>query len=472
MSVDAEPELNRVCHRVHRRRRRVLTKRNFFVQKAALDALRFRKMDTPTNSSSGPSSVPFTPSSAAHYPPPPTQSRDGALVSRFWTFPEENASRVLVPNSSPLGSDSNCYGYQQHYPSHPPNPLTHGTHSPYNAVPYHRWPQQQQQQMHQHQPSPYFRDDPLSASSGFAAQQSYHPPNGRPISEVDGAEDNHQPRKRLNRGPPPPSSPDDPLNIIESPTSPAIQRLGQRRRLVSNGMSMQSSASDDESLPDIKSIIGGPSKPRIVRGRRPSSPEPSPSGIATEDPRFTRFKVTMPMHSANTTRAAWDEAGGDVKKATALLSDHTWRPRHPPTLKQEHIETGRVKEVEEAHRANRAAAKEKAKKSSIYANRAILDAKTQRASTPQPHSPSTKSTIDLTESSVAPVAPQRRRIRRMVDSDSEVDFNDSEPEARSSVPPPKPNNIRSRALEFFNTAGIEALQELTGMFLSADFFKC
>jgi SWI/SNF-related matrix-associated actin-dependent regulator 1 of chromatin subfamily A len=175
--------------------------------------------------------------------------------------------------------------------------------------------------------------------------------------------------------------------------------------------------------------------------------------------------MTNPQHTNFLTRAAWDETGGDVKKATELLESGTWQPSPSySSSSKEQAETGRVKEVDEAHKASRIAAKEKAKKSSIYANRAILDARVQKPSTPPPPLP-VKPVLDITESPTSPALalPRRRRLKRVLDSESEAEFGESEQEERSSPPVKSQNNVRSRALEFLNSAGIESLQELTGM---------
>lgn len=395
-------------------------------------------MNSPSNPMSGPSSVSYNPyngAQAVHHQQPPPSSRDATATSRF--FPPENGSRILVPNSSPLAPDHNYQQFPQHNQGSPPR---------YGGSPY--WQQQQHQpqfpsQFHQqqyqpqyaYQPAPtgYFRDDPLNAPSGFTSRQS----NGRPISEVDGVEYG-QPRKRPNLGPPPPSSPDDPLNIIDIPGSPEYQRI-QRRRLIST-------TSSDESYAE------GSSK----RLRRGNSPE---AAASAEDPRFTRFKMTMPTFPLTSIQAAWQQSGGDVKRATGLLQDPNWRPISVPT---ERVETGRVKEVDEEHKASRAAAREKAKNSSIYANRVGFGARAQQVATPQKPPPAKPPSI-VPETPASPPMPttRRRRIKRVVESESEGDYEESEPE-RSPPPVKAFNNHRLRALEFFNAAGLEALQELTG----------
>jgi SWI/SNF-related matrix-associated actin-dependent regulator 1 of chromatin subfamily A len=125
-----------------------------------------------------------------------------------------------------------------------------------------------------------------------------------------------------------------------------------------------------------------------------------------------------------------------------------------------------VKEIDEATKAERAAIREKGKKSMIYANRSALavESKPIQPSTP-PHS--TETVVDLTLSSpITPVVapPRRKPLKKMVvDSDSEMELTDGN-QAKSGIRPESSNE--SRALQYFNTAGVDALQELTGMFLS------
>jgi SWI/SNF-related matrix-associated actin-dependent regulator 1 of chromatin subfamily A len=170
----------------------------------------------------------------------------------------------------------------------------------------------------------------------------------------------------------------------------------------------------------------------------------------------------MPLHSPSHIRSAWQQAGGDVKRATELLYDSSWDPK-PPVLTPE--ARGRVKEIDEATKAERAAIKEKGKKSMIYANRVALavESKPIQPSTPPP---STETVVDFTLSSpITPVvAPLRRKPLKkiVVDSDSEIELTDDN-QAKSGIRQESTNE--SRALHYFNTAGVDALQELTGMFL-------
>jgi SWI/SNF-related matrix-associated actin-dependent regulator 1 of chromatin subfamily A len=229
------------------------------------------------------------------------------------------------------------------------------------------------------------------------------------------------------------------------------------------------SYSSDDSLPDITRIVAGPSKARLMKGR-PSSPDASPTNDPSADPKFIRFKVTMPLESPARIQNAWIQAKGDVKRATELLSDPSWVA---PKKVQDDV-TGRVKEIDEATKAQRMAAREKGKKSMIYANRPVLDTKPS-TSTP----PVSKRVIDLTAPSPAslgsPLAPpgRRKRVKKLVvNSDSEAAFQDSDDDDERSNKRGRPDiTNETRALDYFNTAAAEALQELTGMLCTLSCYR-
>jgi SWI/SNF-related matrix-associated actin-dependent regulator of chromatin subfamily A containing DEAD/H box 1 len=412
-------------------------------QRAALDQLRFSKVNracatpntfTTSSSSSIPPNQPF-------YSAPPSQSRDATIPSRYFPQVPNPYGNVLVPSPSPFHAGTTFYQYQ-------PDPATKEHDVATISTPFHAnaWRNTSRQ----------FGIDPLSAPSGFFTNS-----DGLPMSSRHpwGADDQRltiieegPPRKRINRG-----SPHDSPDVVNVPDSPQIQRPGQRRRIV-NGIDALSTSSD-ESMPDVQHGLGGQPRPRIVRGRRPSlSTEPPQS--EGEDPKFTRFLVTMPLHSPSRVRTAWQQANGDVKKATALLSDPAWESQ-PPATTQAAEALGRVKEIDEATKAERAAIREKGKKSMIYANRSALENKPVQPSTPPP---STKTTVDLTMSSpLSPVIAQhrRKRIKKLVvDSESEIELTASEDERSSQ--PRQGSSDEIRALHYFNTVGSDALQELTG----------
>jgi SWI/SNF-related matrix-associated actin-dependent regulator 1 of chromatin subfamily A len=417
-----------------------------YCQRAALEQLRFRKFK---KQRAGPST--FTPdspsSSVTEYQTtpnaPPLQSRDATLPSRYF---RTQSSQILVPNSSPPLFD---IGYAAHQSTQCSNNddvagipgLIHS--SPLIA------------------PAKQVSVDPLSAPSGFVS----HPVNSNTSSsrpwgngdsrkrDMDNRLERSPPRKRLDHGLG--TSPDQ-LDFLNAPESPVVQRLGQRRRLPNNNVDGHSTSSD-ESMPDIKDILSGPSKPRIMRGRRPDAREPQyadASHSESEDPKFVRFKITMPQYSPSHVRIAWEQAHGDVKQATSLLSDPDWDPRPPFSSQSSPELTGRVKEVDEATRAQRAATKEKGKKSLIYANRAALEIKQVRPSTP----PGSTGQIDLTASSPLQVSTGalRRRPIKMLPPDSSS--SDEEPGLTSS----RGVSDEDRALEYFKTAKADELQELIG----------
>ncbi|THG99947.1 hypothetical protein EW026_g2522 [Hermanssonia centrifuga] len=255
------------------------------------------------------------------------------------------------------------------------------------------------------------------------------------------------------------------------PGSPEIQRPGHRRR---PGASVVSeAASSDESFSEVSKDIAGPSKPRIVRGHHT---EASATPQSEEDPRFTRFKITQPFHTADAVRAAWDQSGQDVRKATALLDDPTWKPpvSSPvvtPKTAQQRFETGRVRELEEATKAQKARVRQLGKQSLIYA-------KQNPAATPpvskaplvsiRAHSPATTSPATITPAAPpSPTSPEvtqprtKRLKRKVVESDSEPDYVESD-EDNSRGKSSEEDTHELEALEYFNSAAPEALQELTG----------
>ena len=208
------------------------------------------------------------------------------------------------------------------------------------------------------------------------------------------------------------------------------------------------------------------SQPRIVRDQRvPEEKPPSASSAQGNDDegRFTRFRLTQIEHDTEFVRAAWKEAEGDVPKASALLNDPSWKPRPktpPPKNSEPAVETGRVKEVLEANKAQRLAAKEKGKKSMIYKNRLIDGKPTSDAgpSTPPPPKPLPM----IVDSPLSPEIgrPRKRLKRKVVDSDSEPDFMESDEEDGDHVR--KTSSDEQRALEYYNETSAEGLQELTG----------
>lgn len=264
------------------------------------------------------------------------------------------------------------------------------------------------------------------------------------------------PRKRPNLGPS-----QDALSTPDSPPSPEIRRAGQKRRPVNSSMDIGSFSSDD-SLPEPGDMLASSSKSRIVRGR--PSPSPKPPVDPEAERRFNMFKLSMPGYSPARVEAAWRQAGEDVVKAGALVSDPNWRPTPAPSLVTEKEVVGRVKELDEANKALRVAAKEKGKKSMIYANRSTLETQIQSSSTPT----TSKAVLDLTMSPTSPLTPipvrepRRKRVKKLViGSDTADSSEDDERESKRGRTDAIPYE-EMRAFEYFNTAEKAALQELTG----------
>ena len=268
------------------------------------------------------------------------------------------------------------------------------------------------------------------------------------------------PRKKINRG-----TSRDAFVVPDSPPSPDIQRISQRRPVQPIGLD-DVSISSEESVILPSRTMAGPSKSRLTKTR----PSPSLDLLLSEAPtdrEFISFRMTYPTESLARIQAAWNQAGGDVKRATAFLADSAWSPTLPSTAAIEKETLGRVREIEEASKAHRAAVKEKGKKSLIYANRPILE--TKLPTTPL----STKPVIDLTTpSSAAPASPitpaiqvpQRKRAKKLViHSDDESDFADSADDGRDAERGYlEEATYEMRALEYLNCSALEALQELTG----------
>ena len=218
------------------------------------------------------------------------------------------------------------------------------------------------------------------------------------------------------------------------------------------------SSSDDSELPS-----NGPSNSLRRAGNPPDS--------STDDEKriYTKFRVSNPQYPPDLIDAAWKEARRNETAALRLLQSPNWKPKLPDPVspaKSTHSEssaTGRVKEVEEAHKAQKAAVKEKSKKSSIYANRLILDVKHQRPVTPPPRlQPKITTPIDLDSPTSPIIAIRRKRINRVMDSESEAEDSKGDDSRRPSPVPVEPTEYEARALNFFNTSKLEELQGLIG----------
>ncbi|KAL0577316.1 DNA-dependent ATPase fun30 [Marasmius crinis-equi] len=420
---------------------------------AALSDLKYKRANQANQSSS---------SSSRPIQQPPSQSRDasGAVSSRFFsTTPSSSSSsygNVLVPSSSPLGSPQHHnQGISRLFTPHAPADVARnagrGLSNPWG--------------LEQHSPG----HDPSTASSGFyrsnANGNSIRPPLSRSYNDTSSSS-----LKRPNST--------TSLNAVlplqpDSPASPLIQRAGKRRKL--NGLFDGGSTSSDESLPE-NPIATAPSRPRIVRRvedehhQRPASTPADPFS----DQRFKMFKMTQPTESETRIKAAWLQGEQNASKATQLLLDPRWTPSTNTTTStspRKPEERGRVEAFMEANKRQRIAVKEKGKKSMIYANRVDLSSADTQAQTQTQAAaaatPSKSDVIDLTASPAsAVVRPPKKRIKKMVlesESEPEIVSSDEEDEDESRRKRSKQENtVEGQALNFFNTKGIEALQELTG----------
>lgn len=367
----------------------------------------------------------------------PAQSRDATartIPSRFFVPPTKPNGTVLVPSSSPLSAasvvgQSNLTQYSESVAG---PPLT-GT-------------------------SPAFSRDPLLVPSGFTngnKPADASPPSITGLIRPRGEDDpsDTPPRKR-SRPPITEGSPE----VISIPGSPLAQKSGQHRAPVPTRIA-NLSISSDESILDANA-----NSSRIVRGTRP--PDRHAAETVDDGPGFLPFRMTFPQFEDGKVRAAWRQAGRDVRAATSLLIDpsFSYQPSPPPVPKALSPvlspATGRIKELEDARLAERAVAKEKGKKSMIYAARTNL---AHRNSTP----PAQQTTEDASQQSpISPIVQIRRLKRPKVianSDDEEQSKSDSDKESiRGMQRAEKTSPEEHRALSYFNSTSAEGLQELTG----------
>lgn len=440
-------------------------------RKSPLESLRFTKSPRQPQVSpnvSASSSTPSSIGSQATLEAPPAQSRDGTVTSRFFSTTPPSMGRILVPNSSPLSADQ-AYRDNQGLFDSSDDGFPGLNHAAVNG-----------------RSRPSTTVDPLSSASGFTSNK--RPADASP-ARARGANglgtsmspppvnghDLERPRKRQNRGDTPvPPSP-DPLDLFKVPDSPEVLRPGQRRR----PQAMSLSTSSDESLAESSREVAGTSKPQLVRGEHSDAPTPpSSSSDVVNAANFVVFQVSHPEHSLPRIRAAWQQSGGDQNKASALLADPSWQPPPPPPPPQakpvsvaavkrapDAVDVGRVKEVEEANKAERARVKEMGKKSIIYARagpssptKAATSVATSSSSTPAPP-PTTPPTPATPDSPELGRARPRRLRKHIVESDSEPDFQDSDKDESDKE---EEDANEQAAFDYFNSATAEALQELTG----------
>jgi SWI/SNF-related matrix-associated actin-dependent regulator 1 of chromatin subfamily A len=189
--------------------------------------------------------------------------------------------------------------------------------------------------------------------------------------------------------------------------------------------------------------------------------------------------MTMIEQTEARVKAAWEETGHNAKAATQLLLDSSWSPKvvpaapapapappraaAPTPIAVPNNETGRVKEVDEANQAARIAQKERGRKSAIYQNRALVE--------PAKTTPPAKAAVAPVKRLQSPPSPiivarSRKRVKKVVDSDSDEGYEDSDdevkPRRRQDDDEVEEDVNEIRALSYLNDAGPEAIQELTG----------
>ena len=418
-----------------------LIARGAYSQSAALDQLRFKKKQRASAISQGASTPSLTPpieSAESSLVSMPAQSRDATartIPSRFFVPPPKPNGTVLVPSSSPLSAASAAgqNNPTQYNESVPGLPLT-GT-------------------------SPAFGRDPLLVPSGFT---NGNKPTDASLPSITGlirprGDDDPSdtpPRKRSR----PPISEGSP-EVFSIPDSPIVQKPGQRRAPVANRIA-NLSISSDESIMDANA-----NSSRIVRGARP--PDRHAAETVDDGPGFLPFRMTFPEFEDGKVRAAWRQAGRDVRAATSLLIDpsFSYQPSPSPAPKAPSPvvspATGRIKELEDARQAERAVAKEKGKKSMIYAARTNL---AHRNSTPPSAQQATEDTSQ--QSPFSPIVTIRRLKRPKViansDDEEQTKSESDEGSIRSLPRVEKTSSDERRALSYFNNTSAEGLQELTG----------
>lgn len=309
--------------------------------------------------------------------------------------------------------------------------------------------------------------DPLTQPSGFIMSSNANNASGsrqqssslrRPYDDA-GLPDAMRPHKRQNVGP---SSPVPTMTIAPgSPPSPDVARPGQRRkRPLNEEIHVPSSPNSSEEFPtDPRAMLAGASRPRIVRGQRPD--------VDTIDEAALKSFVMCYPGEDKKASAAFRKCNGDKNAAAKLLQPGSGFTIDAPPLVKSSPEapkiTGKVQDVVEKREAEKAMIKELGAKSAIYRQRRNLEHASESPST----TASTSQVIDIPSSPLAPVRSSRTKVRKIVvDSESEAEVEIVSPVKASSNDTKvlEGNYFERKALESFNTFGMEALRQLTGMY--------
>lgn len=283
---------------------------------------------------------------------------------------------------------------------------------------------------------------------------------------MEDSEEGERPHKRINRG-----ESENHIDLLRKPDSLDVLRPAAPKRF-DDSVSM-SSVSSDESLPDASDSNAGPSRSRIIR--RMTTPPPPSSSEPTapeKEAKFNVWRILNMHHATDVLRAAWQQASGDETKATSLLNDPTFKPPSVSAstsapgravVKNAPPNSSRDKGRDDVNKAQRAAVRERGKKSVIY-QRPHVENK-HVVSTPPTSSSALPKSSPRTPWSPEVAKPGGKRLKRkVVDSDSEAEV-DNEPPVRVNGKRIKDESSdEHRVLKYFNTTSVEGLQELTGMF--------
>ena len=418
-------------------------------QATALRDLKFKKISKQSHRNGAHNSdLPVASGSSTSTYQVPTQSRDGTAHPPYFASvaPRNQLGTILAPDSSPSAPVA---------PSLPPMDMTYKPHQShfFSSVvpPAHQLPSL---------PRLGREADPLTAPSGFIRSAQYSKASDPPLPVAsnlgkhldDDDDDPGPPRKRINRR----GSSANPIAIESSPETKRPVRLAAKTSPSRDDLS------DWDSLPNPTDLLLGPTKSRLVRGRRPDN-EQMDKGHSVE---LNTLIISHPDHSPDRVMSAFDLCDGDVKTATALIQDSTWHHELPSTSIVTPPPSTSATPSASSDSKKRAADKEKGKKSMIYAKRQSLSVTQANVSLKEPVQPA----MDALFSPLGP-KPSKRRVvqkQRIDSSGSEAEYSDGDDsDSNEGVFTQNRENeyYESEALKWLNECEVEALVELTGEYL-------
>lgn len=402
-----------------------------------------------------PSDVTVTSESSKSTYQAPAQSRDGTAHPPYFasTTPRNHVGSILAPDSSPSSAlppvsshlDVTYRPHQSHFFT--------------SVIP----------SGHQLPSLPRFRrePDPLSAPSGFTRSTQFAKVSDpRPLvtSKLgkhleDDDDDPGPPRKRINRG----NSSANPISIegfpnIKEPFSTAV-----------NNHPPHADSSDSDNMPNPTDLLFGPTKSRLVRGRRPDMAQTD----TVDSVELNTLVFTHPSHPRARVIRAFRLCDGDVKAATALIQDPTWNHDFPSGLAVTSPSSASATPSVSGSGGNkRAAEREKGKKSMIYAKRQGLSVSQVVVSPNEPP----QSLFDPALSPLAPKPSRRKASKRRIDSSgSEAEYSDGhDSDSNEGVFSQNREDqyYQAEALKWLNECESGALVELTGENINIHWSYC